>query len=1123
MENNQLRELRLAPVAFTLARKITAEPANPALLLCEDEHQAAELVAALGFFAPGMNLLHFPGSETLPYDVFSPYQDIVSQRLSILYQLRHVSTGLVVAAANTLLDRLPPPDYLDARALVLAEGDRFEPEALREALTHAGYEAVGTVRQHGEFAVRGGIFDLYPMGSELAYRIETFDQQIESLRSFDTESQRSVERVADIQCLPARAFPLDEAGVEHFRSAYRRRFAGDPNQNVIYRDVSRSLAPAGVESYLPLFFNTTANLLDYLPDRATLLRFGDIKCVIQKEAEEVGIRYGERCGDLTHPLLPPEEAYFSAQAITERLQQHRVELAKPAADVENSHDFSDQDDPAQALAEHLAQKNRRVLLVAESAGRREVLRSQLGDQGLVAADVSGWEEFQQGSGTLALCTALLRQGLRIPGRAGAAELEVLTETELAGRKPPAKRKRRGSRDIERVLQDLSDLAPGAPVVHVDHGVGRFTGMESMQHGGVTAEYLTLAYSEGAKLFVPVASLHLVRRYSGGDPETAPLHRLGNEQWSKARKRAAEKAHDAAAELLELQARRAAAKGTAFEIDRQELRRFNDMFLFTETEDQQQAIEAVVEDLASPGIMDRVVCGDVGFGKTEVALRAAFVAAHAGYQVCVLTPTTLLAQQHERNFMDRFADWPIRVGGLSRLRTAAQQSKTMDDLATGKLDIVIGTHRLLRPDVKFHRLGLMIVDEEHRFGVKQKEQLKRLSAGVDLLTLTATPIPRTLNMALCGMRDLSLIATPPVRRLPVQTLLAEWNTALIHEACLRELRRGGQVYFVHNRVEDIERIARELREILPQASLAIAHGQMRERELEQVMLDFYHQRINILLCTTIVESGIDVPTANTIIINRADRFGLAQLHQLRGRVGRSHHRAYAYLLVTDKQALSSDAQKRLDAVESMTELGAGFTLATHDMEIRGAGELLGESQSGHIEEIGFDMYLDLLQRAVKSLQAGEIDKLPDIDTETEIELGLPALLPEDYVPDIHARLVLYKRISRAESEEESREIQVELVDRFGLLPTATANLFEYARLRRLASPMGIQRIEAGEGSGRILFGRKATVDPGKLILLVQENSRDFQLNTEGVLSFSARMKTEAGRIDEVTKLLIRLRG
>ena len=1110
------------------------------LVVAEDVQAALRLEQGLTFFLDGsaIPVLSLPDWETLPYDVFSPLPELISQRLLTLHRLGSVDKGVLVVPASTLLQRTTPKQYIDANSLSLRVGDEISLDGMRRQLEQGGYQCVSQVYAHGEFSVRGSLLDLFPMGSDLPYRIDLFDQEIDSIRTFDTETQRTLEKIERIEMLPAREFPLDEAGITRFRKAYRNQFEGDPQRSLIYREVSNGNAPGGLEYYLPLFFQQTATLFDFLPPRHLIIRPPETRDAETRFLEQVKTRYEQRRHDLERPLLPPQQLYLSEEELSSLLNRgasislQRSEIERRHKGYSSYHNFASRTPPPlsfQARAAHPAgalqafidSKPGRVLFAAESAGRREQLRETLSSYGIHTTPVAGWQAFLESDSVVAITVAPLEQGVWLDD----AGIVVITETQLLGERVRQERRRRAKkRDADQVVRNLTELHIGAPVVHEEHGVGRYQGLQTLEISGMQTEFLALEYARGDKLYVPVSSLHMISRYAGAAPENAPLHRLGGDQWEKIKRKAAAQVRDAAAELLEIYARRAANQGYAFPPAGEEYSAFAASFEFEETPDQQQAIDTVLADMASPRPMDRVVCGDVGFGKTEVAMRAAFMAVHGGRQVVVLVPTTLLAQQHYQNFSDRFADWPVKVESLSRFRSVKQQKAVMAGLADGTLDIVIGTHKLLQGSIKYKNLGLVIIDEEHRFGVRHKEQLKALRSEVDLLTLTATPIPRTLNMAMAGMRDLSIIATPPTDRLPIKTFISQWNDALVIEACQRELKRGGQIYFLHNEVSTIEHTASKLERLLPGTRIQVAHGQMRERELEAIMRDFYHQRFNILVCTTIVESGIDVPSANTIIINRADKLGMAQLHQLRGRVGRSHHRAYAYLITPPPKTLTADARKRLEAIESMEDLGAGFTLATHDLEIRGAGELLGDEQSGQIHAIGFSLYSELLERAVKALKAGQQPSLDrPLDHGAEIDLQLPALLPEDYLPDVHGRLVLYKRIASAVTFDELRELQVEMIDRFGLLPEPAKALFGITALKLQANPLGICKIEAGSSSGRIIFDGAPSVDPGHLIRLIQTRPAEFKLDGADRIRFFRDMADCEQRIEQVSAVLGELRG
>ncbi|AXQ28385.1 transcription-repair coupling factor [Solimonas sp. K1W22B-7] len=1081
----------------------------PVVVLAGNEQQAHRLEEDLRFFLAGrLPLVHLPDTEILPYDQFSPHQEILSDRLRALARLPQLGRGLLLVTADALIHRLPPRDWLSGRSFQLGLGDKLDPHAFRERLVASGYQSVSEVQTQGEFAVRGALVDLFPMGSNTAFRIDLFDDEIETIRSFDPETQRSLDKVDEIRLLPAREFPTDREGIETFRRRYREYFPGDPARSQIYSEVSRKLMPGGIESYLPLFFNHTHGLLDYLPPGAMLAPVADMEQALQTDWQQIEERYERYRGDIERPLMKPADLYQEPEQALREMALY--EVRKPGSDAHALPAGVDE------LRTWLKTATARVLFIAESPGRREAVLAWLKPLGILPREYKDWAEFATDSKRYGILLGPLQDSFHVPGDS----IAVLSEAQLFGARTPmhTRRGRARIRDPETILRDLSTLSLGSPVVHVQHGVGRYRGLEKLDAGGIVAEYLLLEYADG-KRYVPVGSLNLIHRYTGSEDDKAPLHALGSERWAKAQAKAREKAADVAAELLQIQARRAAKPGMALEFDQADYERFCESFPFTPTHDQQKAIDAVLDDLRSEKTMDRVVCGDVGFGKTEVALRACFAAARAGRQVCLLAPTTLLAEQHAKNFSDRFAGWPIRVASLSRMRTGKEQTAMLKQLESGALDIVIGTHRLLQADVKFKNLGLVVVDEEHRFGVRHKETLKNLRAEVDLLTLTATPIPRTLNMSLAGLRDLSIIATPPPSRIAIKTAVHEWNNTLVYEACLRELRRGGQVYILHNEVKDIEQFSRNIQELVPEGRVRYAHGQMRERDLEQVMLDFYHQRFNILVSTTIIESGIDVPTANTIVIDRADTLGLAQLHQLRGRVGRSHHRAYAYLMVPSKRSLSVDAQKRLDAIETLGDLGSGFALATHDLEIRGAGELLGEDQTGQIEEVGFTMYAELLARAVKAIRSGKIDDSPFGRSDCEVDLGASALIPDDYIPDVHARLTLYKRIAEAATDDELDELKVEMIDRFGLLPAAAERLFDATRLRIAAQALGLSRLRAGARSAAFDFGPQTTIDPVKMIRLIQTQPKYWKLEGQKRLHWYANLE----KVEERAEMLLKAMG
>jgi len=1097
--------------------------------------EAESLEHQLEFFlGPETRANLFPDLEMLPYDAFSPHQDLISRRLKTLHELNNEATPILIAAASTLLPRLPPTQYLRHRSMTLETGQRLSQEKFREQLDDAGYQRVSQVGIHGDYAVRGSLVDFFPAGHDTAIRVDFFDERIESLREFDPDSQITTSKIPALDTLPAREIPIDPESVKTFRQRYRQRFEGNPTRSLIYREITERRFPGGIENYLPLFFEDTASIWNFLPENSLVICCGEIDAQLDIAWQLTNERYEQARDDPERPVLEPAELFYAPQyhfdRINERPVLHLEEHEIPIEEL-NEHSINlnvsampgmlinRRDElPTQRLREFLAARPGRILFASESAGRREMLADVLRQENLSPVTVESWPEFTRETPATALTIAPLEKGVLLTN----SDIAIISEHELFGEKPKRRRRHRRVRDPEALISDLTDLRPDAPVVHAEHGIGRYVGLTNLNIDDTLTEFVTLTYAGGDRLHVPVSSLHLISRYTGAEPDRAPLHRLGSEQWAKARRKAAEKIRDVAIELLELYSKRAARNGYSYQLDLVEAEKFAAGFPFAPTEDQIRAVEEVSKDLAASDPMDRLVCGDVGFGKTEVALRAAFTAVSNGRQVALLVPTTLLAQQHFQTFSDLFAEWPVNIEVLSRFRNAKESRQVLDGVSKGSIDIVIGTHRLLQRNVSFKDLGLVIIDEEHRFGVRHKERLKSLRTEVDVLTLTATPIPRTLNLALGGLRELSLITTPPDSRLSIKTFVTEWNERIIREACLRELKRGGQVYFVHNRIEDIQKIAARVAELVPESKLEVAHGQMRESELERIMGDFYHRRFHILVCTAIIESGLDVPSANTIIINRADRFGLAQLHQLRGRVGRSHHQAFAYLLAPPRQTLTPDAAKRLDAIEALEDLGAGFVLATHDLEIRGAGELLGEGQSGQIQEIGFSLYNEMLMRTVQAMRDGsEPDLDSDIHAGPEINLHVPALLPEDYLPDVHLRLVHYKRIANAGNERELHDLQVELIDRFGLLPEATRNLFRLTEIRLSAAPIGIQRVEMSAHGGFVEFGAKTSVDPGTLVHLLESEPERFRLDQRQRLRISEALEEPEQRFRFVTELIARL--
>ena len=1127
--------------ALLLARLAVRETAvgRALAIVAADAPDARRLADEICWFAPQLRVLLLPDWETLPYDAFSPHQDLVSERLSTLYALQGGDCDVLLVPAGTALHRLAPPSFLASHTFFFHKGQRLDEARLRSQLTLAGYEHVAQVVHPGEYCVRGGLIDLFPTGSTLPYRLDLFGDEIESIRTFDPDTQRSLYPIERVRLLPGREFPMDEAARTAFRSRWRERFEGDPSRSTVYRDVGNGIAPAGVEYWLPLFHDFTATLFDYLPATALVVTHGDVDEAARRFAEEAGQRFRFLSHDPERPLLRPDELFidagrffvearrFGRWAIARATAAEGDASAQPGAaaafgsappDVSVNRRAAN---PVERLAAFVGSAALRKLVVAESAGRRETLAQLFAEHGLALPSLDDWAGFADGEAQAALVAGPLQDGFALPE----AGIAVLTESELfAG---TARRTRRGRResqtDVDAIIRDLSELKVGDPVVHAQHGIGRYEGLATMDLGDGPTEFLHLTYANQAALYVPVSQLHVIGRYSGASPEDAPLHQLGSDQWEKARTRAARRARDAAAELLNLYARRAARTGHAFGFAARDYEAFADGFAFEETPDQRAAIHAVIQDMVSGKPMDRLVCGDVGFGKTEVALRAAFVAVADGKQVAILAPTTLLAEQHFQTFSDRFAELPVKLVELSRFRSAKETRAAIADIAAGRVDIVIGTHKLLSAEVKFPQLGLVIIDEEHRFGVRQKEALKALRAEVDVLTLTATPIPRTLAMSLEGIRDFSVIATAPQKRLAIKTFVRRESEGTIREALLRELKRGGQAYFLHNEVETIENRRARLAELVPEARIAVAHGQMPERELERVMRDFHQQRFNVLLCTTIIETGIDVPTANTIVIHRADRFGLAQLHQLRGRVGRSHHQAYAYLLIPDESAITRDAVKRLDAIQAMEELGSGFYLAMHDLEIRGAGEVLGESQSGDMQEVGFALYADMLNEAVRSLKAGrEPDLSAPLAATVEIKLHVPALLPADYCHDVHERLTLYKRMANCGTAEALDTLREELVDRFGKLPEAARALVETHRLRIASQPLGIARIDAAAEAIVLQFVADPPIEPAAIIRFIQSR-RDVRLAGPDRLRFTISTPDLEARLSRIREILAGLRA
>ncbi|BFI71006.1 transcription-repair coupling factor [Yersinia pseudotuberculosis] len=1125
-DTRQLGQLTGSACAVECAEIIERHD-GPVMLITPDMQTALRLRDEIQQFSP-QSVSTLSDWETLPYDSFSPHQDIISARLSCLYHLPAMKRGVIILPINTLMQRVCPHEFLHGHALVMKKGQHLSRDKLRAQLEQAGYRSVEQVMEHGEFATRGALLDLYPMGSNEPYRIDFFDDDIDSLRVFDVDSQRTLVEVEQINLLPAHEFPIDKAAIELFRSQWREQFEVRRDNEHIYQQVSKGIWPAGIEYWQPLFFSQQLpTLFSYLPENTLLVNTGDLESSAERFWQDVNQRFESRRVDPMRPLLAPESLWLRVDALFNELKEWpRVQLkteAQPAKAANTNLGYqplpdlsvqAQQKAPLDNLRRFIESFNGSVVFSVESEGRRETLQDLLARIKLSPTLITTLSQAVN-PGHYLMVGASERGFLDTD-----KQLALICESDLLGERVSRRRQdNRRTINTDTLIRNLAELRPGQPVVHLEHGVGRYLGLTTLEAGGIKAEYLILTYAGEDKLYVPVSSLHLISRYSGGADDNAPLHRLGSDVWSRARQKAAEKVRDVAAELLDIYAQRAVKSGFKFKHDREQYQLFCQSFPFETTPDQEQAINAVLSDMCQPLAMDRLVCGDVGFGKTEVAMRAAFLAVTNNKQVAVLVPTTLLAQQHFDNFRDRFATWPVRIEMLSRFRSAKEQQVILEQAAEGKIDILIGTHKLLQSDLHWHDLGLLIVDEEHRFGVRHKERIKAMRADVDILTLTATPIPRTLNMAMSGMRDLSIIATPPARRLAVKTFVREYDSLVIREAILREILRGGQVYYLYNDVENIEKVTQKLAELVPEARIAIGHGQMRERDLERVMNDFHHQRFNVLVCTTIIETGIDIPSANTIIIERADHLGLAQLHQLRGRVGRSHHQAYAYLLTPNPKAMSTDAKKRLEAIASLEDLGAGFALATHDLEIRGAGELLGEDQSGQMTTIGFSLYMELLESAVDALKEGREPSLEDLTSnQTEIEMRMPVLLPEDFISDVNIRLSFYKRIASARNETELDELKVELIDRFGKLPDPARYLLHTAELRQQAQKLGIKRIEGNERGGFIEFGENNKVDPVYLIGLLQRQPQIYRLEGPTKLKFMQDLSDRAQRLKFITELL-----
>jgi len=1136
-ENDRLVLANLQGSSLALAISECAKQQKaPLILITSDTPSALKLRQELRYFVDDtVELISFPDWETLPYDHFSPHQDIISTRIETLFKLPSIKQGILIVPISTLLLRLAPKSYLKQHTLIIKSGQVIELQTLRADLEEAGYYAVDQVMDHGEFCARGSILDIFPMGSDSPYRIDFFDDEIDSIRPFNSESQRSLKAIDEIKLLPAHEFATDIDSIKRFKTKFSQKFTSSlsTSKESIFSEITQHNLPAGIEYYLPLFFEQTTTLFDYLPSNAKLAIVGDINQATLDFWQTLEMRYEDRSVDLLRPLLTPNELYLRHEQCFEQINQwpryylqsapliseKTGRLSFDISQIENIQVEHKKKQPLAGIEDFIAKFTGKILFSVQSAGRKESLIELLAPLNLSLPEFNNIEDFNKVKSKLGITISQVENSFVI----AKSNFAFITEKELLGFKVTQSRRRGESTDenysSDNLVANLAELKVGQPVVHIDYGVGRYLGLQTIETAGNLTEFVTLEYLRGDKLYVPVSALHLISRYSGHDVDNAPLSKLGTETWQKAKTRAAEKVRDVAAELLEVYAQRAAKIGHSYTLNKNNYALFKNDFPFEETHDQALSINAVISDMCSTQPMDRLVCGDVGFGKTEVAMRAAFLATDNTRQVALLVPTTLLAQQHVENFKDRFANWPVRIEVLSRFKTAKEQKQILADTEAGKVDILIGTHKLLSTTLKFSDLGLLIIDEEHRFGVRQKEKIKALRAQIDILTLTATPIPRTLNMSMNGMRDLSIIATPPAKRLAVKTFVQQKKDQVVSDAITREIMRGGQVYFLHNNVQTIEKAAQDIQTLLPQAKVSVAHGQMNEHQLEKVMSDFYHQRQNVLVCTTIIETGIDIPSANTIIINRADHLGLAQLHQLRGRVGRSHHQAYAYLLTPPKKLMTKDAQKRLQAIESLDTLGAGFTLATHDLEIRGAGELLGDDQSGQISSIGYNLYMEMLNQAVTALQNGQEPSLEHLlSSQADVELRIPALIPSDYIHDVNIRLSLYKRIANSKDKHALKELQVEMIDRFGLLPIAAKNLVQVTEIKQCCTPLGIKRLEAHANGGNIQFTDNTPVDPMFLVSLLQKQGNTFKLEGPTKLKFSVDLEDSRVRVNWITQLL-----
>ena len=1103
------------------------------LVITSSAQEANSLTSVLNFFLKDTNvpILSFPDRETLPYDVFSPHQDLISKRLETLSKLSNISRGALIVPITTLMNYLPPKEFISSRTFIYKVGDNFDSNELQQRLSASGYRRVQTVYEHGEFALRGSIIDIYPMGVANPFRIDLFDDEIESIRIFETTTQVSTCQVENINLIPANEFPLDKPAIDIFSSNWVKYLDSDPLKSNIYKSVRKGISPNGIEYYMPLFFLKTSTLFDYLPQNLSHIVIGDIENLATKYWNDISLRYENCMFDTSKPPLKPEKLFSYPKDIidkitaTRRLDNADIKCSSSLYGVlpcfENTENLEQKLSSLETFLSHerVASPTLKVLFCVESSGRREILIEMLQTINIFPKEVNSWKEFKASNNHFSITISELMKGVYLTDK---KEL-VLTESDLFGQKVQQRRRRKVNNESNHnFFRDLSELKIEEPVVHLEHGIGLYKGLETLIIDNVESEFIVLMYAEKSIIYLPVSSIHLISRFSSGTNIVPKLNRLGSDQWDTARKKAVAKARDTAVELLDVYSRRASSIGFSYRPFEVEYQQFCSEFKFEETADQLQAIDAVRNDLLDKKLMDRLICGDVGFGKTEVAMRAAFTAMVNAKQVVILVPTTLLAQQHLTTFRDRFSEWPFQIEELSRFKSATEQKAIIKQVEAGKVDLLISTHKLLYQNLKFKNLSLMVIDEEHRFGVRQKEKMKSLKSNIDILTMTATPIPRTLNLAMNEVRDLSIIATPPEKRLSVKTFVTSNQTAIIREAISREILRGGQVYFLHNDVKTITRITQNIKELVPEATVDFAHGQMRERDLERVMSDFYHQRFAVLVCTTIIETGIDIPSANTIVINNADKFGLAQLHQLRGRVGRSHHQAYAYLVTDEDKKITSDAKKRLEAISISEKLGSGFILATNDLEIRGAGELLGDEQSGHIHTIGFTLYMEMLERAITELREGSLNyDTPLIADQTEINLHVPTYIPETYIVDVNTRLMMYKRIANCKKEEEMHELQVEMIDRFGLLPTETKNLFSTNHLKQLAHELGITKLEFSKTRGRIKFSDKTNIKPENVIKLIQNEPDKFQLKSQNQLNFVMEIEQDDDLFKKISDILVQI--